>query len=236
MIIRNVTKWLCLGAFLCFGGYAAISAESAVAGFLPEVQTVALQKATYCRTVNGGGNIIRTPSDWRVSITVNESDIRHVRTGQKAALHGAAFDNGVYVASVVEIADTARISGTYATVVDVVLKIENPDENLRSGYTAQADIEIGEPREILVVPYEAVEQDDEGEFVYVVGKKSEISSDGDKESVITSASRRGIVTGAELSGGAEVISGLTEADEVIIPPEEAARVDINGIKLVKLIN
>jgi multidrug efflux pump subunit AcrA (membrane-fusion protein) len=91
------------------------------------------------------------------------------------------------------------------TVVDVVLQIDNPDELLRPGYTAQAIIGVGEPREMLLIPYAAINQDDRGEYVFVLAGNT--------------ALRRDIITGIELAEGAEMLAGVREGDDLIVRPE-----------------
>ena len=93
----------------------------------------------------------------------------------------------------------------HETVVEVVLKIDNPGDELRTGYSARADIKTADSREIFIIPYSVILQDDVGEYVFVLSGNSAI--------------RRDIVTGAELSEGAEVLSGLTRDDRIIAAPE-----------------
>lgn len=216
---KSVLKWLSLALFLGSGAYAAVYVPVAVENFLPSVNTVYPEKAEYCRTVQGSGLVLSLENGWLAQVSVNESDIRLVEKGQKAVLNGAAFDDGAYTAKVLSIADSAMqvmsANGlTVETVVEVTLKIENPDKNLRSGYTAQAVINVDEPREVIIIPYEVICQDDEGEFVYILNGNTAV--------------RKNIITGAELSEGTELVAGLFETDEIITATE-----NITGSMLVK---
>lgn len=217
--IKNSIKWLSLALFVGSGAYAAVCVPTAVESLLPEVAVVRPEKAVYCRTVQGSGFILSADIGWLAQVAVNESDIRLVEKGKKAVLNGAAFDDGTYSAEVIAIAGDAKqvLSSnglTMETVVEITLKIDNPDSNLRSGYTAQAVIEADEPREVTVIPYETICQDDIGEYVYVLSGNTAV--------------RRDILTGEELPEGAEILSGLTEADEIITAPET-----LTGSMLVK---
>jgi hypothetical protein len=106
-----------------------------------------------------------------------------------------------------------EFSHAVETVVEVILKIDNPHENaehtergeLRSGNSARADIKTGESELIYTVPYSVIMQDEVGEFVFVL----------DGHSVM----RRDILTGVELAEGAQVLSGLTERDLIVAAPE-----------------
>lgn len=216
---KKFLKWLCLVLFIGSGVYTVFAVPEAVESFLPTVNTVRPEKAEYCRTVQGSGIILTTEKEsnsylneetWLVQIAVNESEIRFIEKGQTAELRGAAFDDGIYTAKVMNISNTAHQvqvnSGLIIeTVIDVTLQIENPDENLRAGYSVQALINIGEPREVWVVPYEVICQDEASEYVYIL--KGNI------------AKRCDIKTGAELAEGAELLFGLYETDEIITSPE-----------------
>ena len=96
--------------------------------------------------------------------------------------------------------------GSYSqTVVEVKIAINNPDDNLKAGYTANAKIMLSEPITMTVVPYEAVNQDDKGEYVYILEENKAV--------------RRYVTTGYELSDGIEVTSGLSSGDYVITVDE-----------------
>ena len=66
-----------------------------------------------------------------------------------------------------------------------------------------ARIPLGGPRPSLVVPGSAVGNDQQGDFVYVVGPGDVVE-------------RRGIVKGPAAEGGVVIRSGLTAEDRVIV--------------------
>ena len=92
-------------------------------------------------------------------------------------------------------------------MVDVVILIEDNDEMIRKGNTAEVKIIVSEQRQISVVAYKAVHQDENGKaYVYVF-----------RDGV---AVRKDIITGLELSDGIEVLSGLAPDDKVLMPKDE----------------
>ena len=205
---KTILRILSIAVILTAGVYAVFKAPKAVESFLPKVDTINLIKAEFCETVSGAGTISKSGEDWFVKVFIGERDIRKVKIEQSADLSGAAFDDGVYSATVTAIESSAtRKQGEYAyeTVVEVTLQIDNPDEELRSGYTARAEIKTEQERHIFIVPYSVICQDDTGEYVYVLSGNSAV--------------RRDILTGAELSDGVEVVKGLGEKDEIISVPE-----------------
>ena len=87
-------------------------------------------------------------------------------------------------------------------MVDLEIAIDDPDDALKTGFTARAEITTGKQKEMLVVPYEAVLQDtDNVEYVYLVKGSRAV--------------RRDIETGMELLEGVEVREGLTESDVIL---------------------
>ena len=94
----------------------------------------------------------------------------------------------------------------------VTLDDDQLDDSLRPGLSAKARIVIGSTPAALVVPYEDVMQDEEGNeyvFLYQEGK----------------AVKRMVVTGDELTSGYQILEGLQNGDQVIRAPEELELTD-----------
>lgn len=146
-----------------------------------------------------------------VVAAISELDISKVQTGQKAQITPAAYPDEIIYGTVTDIAQTARDQYNGAvleTVVDVTVTPDAPDERLKSGLSADVEITLGEPRDICVVPYSAIGQDDSGEYVYVYEDGCSV--------------RRDISTGAEFADGAEIIYGVSQSDIIFKEPEKIA--------------
>ncbi len=210
MINKNIIKISALVIAAAGGVYGVISAPEAVESFVPTVSTVEMGAREYCETVSAAGTIEKS-DDWYVTVAVGESDIRKVEIGQQAYLSGAAFDSDRYTARVIKIADFARQKVTLTaseTVVDVTLRLDNPDEYLRPGYTAVAAIEVTQPKTVYTLPYNVICQDDNGEYVYALRDGNVVRCD--------------IETGVEFEEGTEIKSGIDLADKIITSPESVA--------------
>jgi hypothetical protein len=213
--MKKYIKWAFLGVFITAGVWATVIAPQAALNMLPEAETTFPRVISHREVVRGSGVIFTADNLYYLTVAVRESDINAVRIGQPAKLYGAAIGDGIYTAAVLEIADFARqveIGGITETVVDVVLELDNiaeatvnPYEFIRAGYTAEAVIGVGEPREMLLAPYSAIDQDDRGEYVFVLAGNTVL--------------RRDIITGMELAEGAELLAGVREGDELIVRPE-----------------
>ena len=151
---------------------------------------------------------IADTSDFVAVVSVGESYIEDLHEGDPVVITGSGFSK-TYTGFVQKIYPTAyksTIGGE--TVVDVELAIEEPDQNLKPGFTIQAQITTDTEREILTVPYQSVQQDENNqEYVYVAQGSTPV--------------RREIQTGLELVEGVEVVEGLS-AEDVVLADASAA--------------
>lgn len=199
----------------------AISASdlATAAALLPETVTadcagrVISTSGNGC-AVNSGSSIASVAADDALVVTaaISELDIAKVQIGREAKFTLAAYPDEVFEGTVSKIANAAhcRYNGSVSeTVVDVEILPKQPDPRLKSGLSADVEIILSETRQIPVLPFSAIGQDDEGEFVYVC-------EDG-------KALRRDIRTGEEFTDGAEIVEGLSPNDVVFTDPEEISR-------------
>lgn len=161
--------------------------------------------------------VVITASDTvQVRVAIAESKLRDVQVGQKVRIHGSAFQKDSYeghISSISPVAYAVSVGGVSTTVVDALVELAEQDESLRIGLTAKADVVVESTEDGFVVPYEYVEQDDNGnEYVYLL--------------VDGRAKKQIIKTGAELSEGFQVISGLQAGDQVITRPQHVQDGDV----------
>lgn len=204
-----ILKSLIIIALSLSACYIAFRVPEKAMGTIPAAQTLEVEYSGYNPTVTAKGALVKQGEGYIAVVAVNEADISEVEIGQRAELSGAAFPDGEYGGLVTAISDTAytmQSAGIPEIVVDVTVTLDSGDiTKLRSGYSATALLKTGEERKVIMLPYSAIGQDSEGEFVYVL-------QDG-------AAVRRGIVTGIELSEKTEIVSGLTDRDLVLSNPE-----------------
>lgn len=147
-----------------------------------------------------------------VNAAISELDIAKVEIDQPVRFTCAAYPDEFFSGTVSGIASAARnqYSGAVLeTVVDIRVTPDKEDERLKSGLSADVEILLEEPRQICVLPYEAIGQDDAGEFIFVY-------EDG-------AAVRRNIFTGAEFADGTEIIKGVAPTDIVFAEPEKISQ-------------
>ena len=143
-----------------------------------------------------------------LTAAVSELNISRIYTGQPVKFTCSSYPDDEFTGTVARIAAAARSQYSGAvleTVVDVLITPDDPDPRLKSGMTADVRFQLSDPRKICVLPYEAIGQDEEGEYVYILENNTAV--------------KRKIFTGAEFSDGTEIVKGAAAADRVILDPE-----------------
>lgn len=99
-------------------------------------------------------------------VAVDEVDIAQLRVEQKAQVTIDAYPDEIFSGKVVYIApETTTSQGL--VVVGVKIELEKADPRLKPGFTASADIIVGEAKNVLFLPVEAVSETERGNFVMV---------------------------------------------------------------------
>jgi len=120
---------------------------------------------------NTNGSFLMTLSDMSVvtaEVKVDETDIVNVRLGQDADVTVDALPGKVFTGKVTEIGSqaTLRSSGLATTQsttgtqeakdFKVVVKLDNPPENLRPGLSTTAKIKTAEKKSVIAIPIQAL--------------------------------------------------------------------------------
>ena len=204
-----------------FQDYAASEASQALesqekqenteitAPFSGEITSVLIQDQG-CANPENPVAVIADTTGLQVRLSVSESRISEIKEGQRAEISGVGFDS-VYYGTVSEISGEAKqttsISGQ-ETVVEVIVQVDGEAPDMKPGFTARTKIITSEEENVLIVPYEAVQADEDGnEFVY------RISEDG--RAVYTP-----VKTGREFEEGFEILEGLQSYDTIIEDGED----------------
>ena len=134
---------------------------------------------------------------------VYERDLRHIELGQEVRIQVRAFPEDVFIGHVDQVAGRLD-EATRTAAVRVV--IPNGSRRLRPGMFASARIQgthAHEPRELLTIPWSAVQEIDGHHIVFVR------AGDG-----VFEPTR--VHTGEQAGGFVEVLSGLRIGDEVVV--------------------
>ncbi len=164
-------------------------------------------------TLASPGMTIFTVEDvrrYRLEATVNENDLRYVRTGEQVSVVIDALDNVGLKGKVVQIVPAAdSASRTFLVKIDLPT-----DTRLRSGLFGRAQFSRGE-RQALLIPRSAVVERGQLQGIYVL----------DQNKV---ASLRYITLGKPSGAEVEVLAGLLDGERLVAKP---GAVDLNGKRI-----
>jgi HlyD family secretion protein len=181
-------------------------------------------------TMNNPGTIIMIISDMSevlAKVNVDETDINQVKIGQKCEITVDAVENKVYKGKVSDIASSAS-KDQEVSVFEVEIMISNPDENLKPGMSARADIETNYRKNIITIPLQAVVEREIDEKESKTNRQGEgisisVSSSNEKQEVVFiikdgKAVQVPVKTGISSTSDIEVLSGIQKGDSVITGP------------------
>jgi len=129
---------------------------------------------------------------------VFEKDLTKIRIGQKVKLTVTAYADEIFTGKIFYIGNTLNQS---TKTIKLLVEISNQNEKLKPGMFANTFIVVGEKEKTLVIPKNAILEDESLNIVFV--KEDE----GFHRHVVT--------TGIISDGSVEIISGLAAGDVVV---------------------
>lgn len=136
-----------------------------------------------------------------VEVSVDESDINSVQVGQTATVTLDAVEGETLEGEITKVSSTSS-SGSGGNVKYPVTITIDKTEDMKSGMTASAVINIEEASDVIVIPSAAINEKGGKTFVYTENKNDELS--GEVE----------ITTGLSNGNMVEVTDGLSEGTTV----------------------
>jgi HlyD family secretion protein len=186
-------------------------------------------------TMNNPGTVLLSIADLSImeaEVEVDETDVVSVRMGQAADVHVDAFPDRVFKGKVTEVGSSALVKTTAQTAQEskdfkVVITLDDPSKLLKPGLSASADIITAQKKQVLAVPISALVLKDveaaSGGTVEPLKSRTNTEEEGvyvvENERTKFVPVRKGIM--GELM--IEVVSGLTEGQEIVAGPYEALR-------------
>lgn len=150
-------------------------------------------------------------NDLQIELDISQTDFARLKMGQRAEIIPEAFPNLRYTGFIEEIAPEANRA---KATVQIKVKVENPDEQLRPEMNARVNFLADEkPRETagmttnrVLVPKTAVVREGESDFVFVVKGNA--------------VERRVIRRGDETADAYYVLEGLSGGERVVVTGAE----------------
>ena len=196
-------------------------------------------------TMNNAGTVLLTVSDMSIvegEMEVDETDIPHVKVGQKAKLTFDAYPDKKFDGVVTEIGGspiTKSALGTDSSAVNFIVKVqvESPPSNIRPGFSVSGKIETDRRAAALAIPIPALVVADPASLERPKGKKptpvptpaaAAAEKKKDVEGVFIvkkdgAVDFRPIKTGISADLQTEVLEGLADGEEIVTGPFKALR-------------
>ncbi len=154
------------------------------------------------------------PSQVRIDVTVDETDVAKIAVGKNATITFDALPNRPFRGKVISISPTGTLSQGVVSY-PVAISIDARNQALPAGMTASTTITIDEKDDVLVVPNRAVRRQGRDQIVEVVG------ADG-------KPATRTVRTGVQNDTMVEVTDGLNEGDQVLIQGTTTRAPNVGG--------
>ncbi len=136
---------------------------------------------------------------------VNQENSEGIQPGQSVVITFDAHKQMIHHGVVTEVSPLVKTTIDGDKVIPVKIKITDPGNNIKLHLDGDAQITIGEKRNILLLPKKAVEQDEKGAFVFIGNSLSK--------------QKKRVKLGAFDGTNWEVTQGLKENENVLIKNE-----------------
>lgn len=136
--------------------------------------------------------------DVEVSVQISKSDLPKIAIGQQVDV---TINNKLYNGTISKISGTATKNSNGVAVVDTTIKVTNPDSDIILGVEANNKIHAQKADNTIVLPYEYVQTDSEGDYVFVYEDNYVV--------------RKNVTIGIASSTQAQIVDGLSEGEQII---------------------
>ena len=186
------------------GTFTIESYEAAREGIKAEFDGVVTSIGVIENSTVGTGTFLITlesTEDVVVRMNVNKYDILDMEVGQTTS---CVIKNREYTGQISRI---EHMTGSDASAgIGVEVTLDEPDENIILGLETKVKIDSASLENVLVIPLDALCEDEDGEYVYVLS--------GER------AARRFVETGVRNDDDVQIVSGIEAGDTVIWNDEE----------------
>ena len=157
------------------------------------------------KALGDGGTTILTIADLNrlvIKADINEVDVNKIQVGQTVKIGFDAIRGNIYQGKIKKIALAGSVTQNIV-VYPIEVEIQEPDEMIRLGMTADLDIILEKAENVLCVPKEVVRKRDGRDVVEIIKDGKRIPQP--------------VITGLEDDVKIEIKKGLEEGDRVVIP-------------------
>lgn len=151
-------------------------------------------------TVTCGNKVVSLANldDVQINMQISKTDLPKLCVGQKVDIKINGKD---YKGEISKISGSAVKNSNGVAVVDTTVKVVNPDSDIILGVEANNKIHAEKAENTIVLPYEYILTDADGDYVFVLENETAV--------------RRNVTIGISTSTEAQIVEGLSENDKVI---------------------
>ena len=180
--------------------------RSTISGLILDVPVKVGNSVILSNNFNEGTTIasVANMNDLIFRGNIDESEVGRIHTGMSMNITIGALQNLNFDAMLEYISPKA-VQSNGANQFEIKASVTIKDSvQMRSGYSANAEIVLAEAKDVISVPESAIEFEGDSTFVYVV------QGDGDKKTYVRTHVETGLSDGVKI----EIKTGLTEKDMV----------------------
>jgi RND family efflux transporter MFP subunit len=136
-----------------------------------------------------------------VKISVSENEISKIKNGAEALIIVSALGNKQFEGKITNVSQVAdKFSRTY----DAKILVNNSELELKPGMVCDVTVCLQLDKTLVLVPYPSISEDENGNsFVYLIDAQNK------------KAKKQIVETGNYVGGDIEILSGLTEGQEIV---------------------
>lgn len=180
--------------------------RSTITGVILDIPVKVGNSVILSNTFNDGTTIasVADMNDLIFRGNIDETEVGRLVTGMPMKLSIGALQDKTFEASLEYISPKA-VDNNGANQFEIKAAVKVADsKNIRSGYSANAEIVLAQAKNVLTIPESAIEFEGNDTYVYVVNGK------GDEKTY----ERRKVVTGLSDGINIEIKKGLTQKDKI----------------------
>ena len=161
---------------------------------------------------------VSNPDKMVFSAKVDEADIGQINPNMKAKILLDAYPDETFESTVSQIDFTSTTTSSGGTAYEIKFLLpENLNQRFRIGMNGDVDIIVSEKQEVLVVPFEAIQDSDGKKYVWILPE--------DNIPV-----KKEVKTGLGNDYDTEILQGLNEGDKVITSDFKLLKTKYNNNK------
>ncbi|HHW56826.1 MAG TPA: HlyD family efflux transporter periplasmic adaptor subunit [Clostridia bacterium] len=218
ILSQNIKEGDILGSSNISSNMNSSNIQSQQAGFVPILDIT--QLSSYENQPETA--VIAGDSGYIVNLSVDETDIKNVKVGQKAQLTTDDLPGKIFTGTVSQVSQLPTIQNGVASY-NVTIQVD-PSEDLLLGMSMNVTITVAEKENVLLLPIQAVQTNGNRQYVILYTEDMKNQNFTNNSSSNTNNMRnlfrnniKFVETGIHNDNFVEIVSGVQEGDKVLIP-------------------